>query len=84
MGVFFDTRTSRTENGVVTCRRVSTRCGRNRVERSVAYCEMSEMGSQWPLERRGMSPGCAKSAERSGIVPNLADVFVFNLTLGEI
>jgi hypothetical protein len=60
-----NSRSSKTEHRVVTRQRVSTRCRLNRLVRSVACCEMSEKGSQWPLERRGMSRGCAKSAERT-------------------
>jgi len=39
-------RTSKTEHGVATRQRVSTRCGRNRVEQSVAACERSEEAGQ--------------------------------------
>ena len=60
-----NSRSSKTEHRVVTRQRVSTRCRLNRLVRSVACCEMSEKGSQWPLERRGMSRGCAKSAKRT-------------------
>ncbi len=37
-----NSRTSKTECGVATRQRVSTRCGRNRVEQSMAACERSE------------------------------------------
>ncbi len=62
-----NSRTSKTEHGVVTGHRVSTRCRRNRGERSVAGCERSEKAGQWPVEQRGRSRRCAKSAERSQI-----------------
>ncbi len=37
-----NSRTAKMEHGVATRQRVSTRCGRNRVEQSVAACERSE------------------------------------------
>ena len=49
-------RSSRTGHGVVTGQRVSTRCGRNRVEQSVASCERSEEAGQRPVERKGKEP----------------------------
>jgi len=60
-----NSRSSKTEHGVVTGQRVSTRCGRNRVEQTVASCERSEEAGQWPVEQRGRTGRCAKCAKRS-------------------
>ena len=56
---------SKTEHQVATGQRVSTRCRLNRLVRSLASCERSEKGGEWPVRRRGRSRGCVKSAERT-------------------
>ncbi len=66
-----NSRSSKTEHGVVIGQRVSTRCGRNRVEQSVAACEWSEEAGQWPMEQRGRSRRTAKNAKRSQLQKNI-------------
>jgi hypothetical protein len=58
---------SKTEHRVITGQRLSTRCRLNSFLLSVACSEISEKGSQWPMERRGMSRGCAKKRRRKPI-----------------
>jgi len=72
-----NSRTSRSEHGVATGQRVSTRCDRNRVEQAVAACERSEEAGRWPEEQRGRSRRSAKSAKRSQLI---TDINYFEVT----